>query len=242
MTLRADTVFVSVIRLDEPALSDILDEDERRRASRFVFDRDRRRFVAAHAATRVILGRYLNAAPSSLRYVVGERGKPRLVGPPVDVRFNLSHAGERALLAVALGREIGVDIEELRVVSDLMRLAESVFSPGEHARLRAAPPSDRHAVFFRLWTRKESFIKARGDGLYFPLKGFDVSDAADAPQLLLACEAEPSATQRWTIVALPCEPGYLAALTVEGRGFTVVLNDGLSARSRALPTPSSTPL
>jgi 4'-phosphopantetheinyl transferase len=225
MTLRADTVLVSVIRLDEPALPDILDEDERRRASRFVFDRDRRRFVAAHVATRAILGRYLNADPSSLRYAIGERGKPRLVEPPVDLRFNLSHAGERALLAVAVGREIGVDIEEVRVVSDLLRLAEDVFSAGEQERLRAASPAHLHDVFFRLWTRKESFIKARGEGLHFPLKGFDVSEVAEAPQLLLSCGAEPSDMDRWTIVALPCEPGYLAALTVEGRGFTVVFDD-----------------
>jgi 4'-phosphopantetheinyl transferase len=225
MTLRADTVLVSVIRLDQPALPDLLDDDERGRASRFVFERDRRRFVAAHVATRAILGRYLNADPSSLRFAIGERGKPRLVDPPADLRFNLSHAGERALLAVTLGREIGVDIEELRVVSDLLRLAEDVFSAGEQERLRAASSSHLHDVFFRLWTRKESFIKARGDGLHFPLKGFDVSEVAEAPQLLLSCEAEPSDMDRWTIVALPCEPGYLAALTVEGRGFTVVFDD-----------------
>jgi 4'-phosphopantetheinyl transferase len=241
MILRADTVLVSTIRLDEPALPDVLDEDERRRASRFMFDRDRRRFVAAHAATRAILGRYLNADPLSLRYEVGERGKPRLVDPPVDVRFNLSHAGERALLAVTVGREIGVDIEQLRVVSNLMQLARSVFSAGEQERLRAASSSELHAVFFRMWTRKESFIKARGDGLHFPLKGFDVSDVPEAPQLLLSCEAEPSDVDRWTMVALPCEPGYIAALTVEGGGFTVRCDEGFSASTRALPTPSSTP-
>ena len=225
MTLHAGTVHVSVIRLDEPVASDLLDEEERRRAGRFVFDRDRRRFVAAHAATRAILGRFLDADPASLRFAVADGGKPRLIDPPIDLRFNLSHAGERALLAVALGREVGVDIEARRVLSDPMQVANQVFTAAERAHLRALPASDFEDVFFRLWTRKESFIKARGDGMRFPLRGFEVSAAIDGPQLLLSCAAEPADLDRWTMVALPSEPDYFAALTVEGRDFVVAIDD-----------------
>jgi 4'-phosphopantetheinyl transferase len=232
MTPRAGTVFVNVIRLDQPASVDLLDDDERRRAGRFMFERDRRRFVAAHTAMRAILGRYLQMDPAALRFekcrpapggpANADGGKPRLVDPPIDLRFNLSHAGERALLAAALGREVGVDIEARRVISDPMHIATRFFSPAEQERLREASPSDVDDVFLRIWTRKESFIKARGDGLRFPLAGFEVSAADEGPQLLVSCEAEPSDLDRWTIVALPSEPGYLAALTVEGCDFAVV--------------------
>jgi 4'-phosphopantetheinyl transferase len=85
--------------------------------------------------------------------------------------------------------------------------------------------SDFEDVFFRLWTRKESFIKARGDGMQFPLRGFEVSAAIDGPQLLLSCAAEPTDMDRWTMVALPSEPDYFAALTVEGRDFSVAMDD-----------------
>lgn len=228
MTLRAGTVFVSVIRLDEPTSRDLLDDDERRRAGRFMFDKDRRRFVAAHTAMRVTLGRYLQTEPAALRFANAEGGKPRLIGAPIDLRFNLSHAGERALLAVAIGSEVGVDIEAHRVISDPLNIAKRFFSAAEQKRLREASPSDVDDVFLRIWTRKESFIKARGDGLRFPLAGFAVSTAAEGPQLLVSCDAEPSDLDRWTIVALPTEPGYCAALTVEGRDFEIVLESATS--------------
>jgi 4'-phosphopantetheinyl transferase len=224
MTLRAGTVHVSVIRLDEPATEDLLDEEERRRASRFVFDKDRRRFVAAHSATRTILGGFLNVDPASLRFAVAGRGKPRVIDPPIDLRFNLSHAGERALLAVALGREVGVDIEARRVLSNPMQVAKRVFTAAEREHLQELPASGFEDVFFRLWTRKESFIKARGDGMQFPLRGFEVSAAIEGPQLLLSCAAEPADMDRWTMVTLPSEPDYFAALTVEGRDFVVSMD------------------
>ena len=223
MTLRAGTVFVSVIHLDEPTSPDLLDDDERQRAGRFMFDKDRRRFVAAHTAMRAILGRCLQMDPAALRFANAEGGKPRLIDPPFDLRFNLSHAGERALLGVAIGREVGVDIEAHRVISDPLHIAKRFFSAAEQERLREASPTDVDEVFLRIWTRKESFIKARGDGLRFPLAGFEVSTAAEGPQLLVSCDAEPADLERWTIVALRSEPGYVAALTAEGRDFDIVL-------------------
>ena len=226
-TQHTDTVDVFLIRLDEPPAPVRLDDEEQQRAARFKFDRDRRRFIAAHAATRVVLGRALGIDPAAVTFAVGPRGKPHLIDAPVDVRFNLSHSGERALLAVALGREVGVDIEQWRILDDLFALAERVFSSAEIATLRQTPDDRRHEVFFRVWSRKESFIKARGDGVYFALAGFDVSTEADGPQLLLACSASPADMQRWTTRALPSEPGYSAALTVEGGPFEVRMTQEL---------------
>ena len=133
------TVVVTSIRLDDPPVRVVLDEEERHRAERFVFERDRRRFIAAHSAMRVILGHHLGIAPEDGPIRHGARGKPHVSDPPRDVRFNLSHSGERALLAVTLGREVGVDIEETRTMSDMVSVAERVFSPAERERLSQTP-------------------------------------------------------------------------------------------------------
>lgn len=215
------TVVVASIRLDEPPARIILDDEEQQRAQRFVFERDRRRFTAAHSAMRTTLGHYLGIAPEDVRFATAARGKPHLSNPARDIRFNLSHSGERALLAVTLGREVGVDIEQTREVSDMVSIAERVFSPSERDRLLQTPDDRQLEVFFRLWTRKESFIKALGEGMYFPLREFEVSTEADGSQLLLSCTAAPQSMDRWTTRSLPSEPGYTAAITVEGRDFTV---------------------
>jgi 4'-phosphopantetheinyl transferase len=219
--LDSRTVVITSIRLDEPPARVVLDEDERRRAERFVFERDRRRFIAAHSAMRVTLGHHLGIAPEDVRYATADRGKPHLSDPPRDVRFNLSHSGERALVAVTLGREVGVDIEQTRTMSDLFSVAERVFSSAERERLKQTSEDRQHEMFFRLWTRKESFIKALGEGMRFPLAAFDVSTEATGSQLLLSCSAAPDALQRWTTRALPSEAGYTAAITVEGGDFDV---------------------
>ena len=200
----------------------LLDTSERERAARFYFDRDRRRFIAAHASMRVVLGRCLDRPPQSLRFTAGSNNKPRLVDPPLDLHFNLSHAGERALLALTLGHEIGVDIEEERPI-EMLELARRYFAPAEADELLALPPSEQRSAFFRCWTRKESFIKALGDGLAFPLDGFEVSlTKEDVPQLLRGCHAAPHALQRWRIVALEAEPGYAAALTADAGAGRIV--------------------
>src|SRR6185436_5816324 len=112
--LLPNDVHVFLFPLDQnlPGAIELLDEAERMRAERFVFERDRRRFVTAHAWVRVVLGRCLDCRPETVRFETGPRGKPHLADTAVDLRFNLSHAGERALLAVTRGLEVGVDIEQ----------------------------------------------------------------------------------------------------------------------------------
>jgi 4'-phosphopantetheinyl transferase len=219
--LTPDDVHVVRFRLDEPCDESVLDAEERDRAARFVFDRHRRRFVAAHAWMRAVLGRCIDRPAASLRFAAGSHGKPRLVDPPADIRFNLSHAGELALLAVVLEREIGVDVEEERPIETL-QLARRFFASAEYSCLEAIPEEERDAAFFRCWTRKESFIKAVGEGLSFPLDLFEVSLAReDAPQLLRACRASGQALARWRIVSLPIDGGYAAALTAEAGDWRV---------------------
>lgn len=204
----------------DPAGLEWLDDEERSRASRFIRRSDARRFIASHAMLRFVLGRCLDVDPASLRFESGAHGKPALRHPGADIRFNLSRAGERALLAVTIGLDVGVDIERERDI-EVMELARRFFSVGEHHALSDFPVSDRLAAFYRCWTRKESFIKARGHGLSFPLDGFEVSVTHECK--LIACPAAPSELHRWTIVSLPVDRGYAGALTVEGQGWRQTL-------------------
>ncbi len=147
---------------EERSLS-LLDEDERRRAERFVRDRDRRRFVAAHAALRQILAHLTGRPPASLRIVTPANGKPQLAEVPL--RFNLSHSGDHAVLATSWNCEVGIDIEVAAPGSDLDGMADIVMSEPERAVFSTVPAQCKPAAFLRLWMRKEALLKAAGHGL-----------------------------------------------------------------------------
>lgn len=223
LALSAERVDVVDVPLDPPAddLLALLDDDERGRASRFRFAGDRARFVAAHAMTRIAIGRATGCPPDALRFTAGPFGKPRLAESAIDVRFNLSHAGDRALLALTRGREVGIDIEEHRPL-DVLDLAARFFAVDEIHALEALPASEREEAFYRCWTRKEAFIKALGLGLSLPLDCFSVSLASDEPfQALRTCHAAPALLHQWRIVALPVGSGYSAAVTAEAGAWAV---------------------
>jgi 4'-phosphopantetheinyl transferase len=224
--LRRDPGVVQVVAftLDDPVPGalEILDAEERARAARFVFDRDRARFIAAHAYLRLLLARYAGHPPAALRFTATTSGKPRLLEPPADVRFNLSHSGVRGLVALSVGIEVGVDIEAERPLA-LLDVARRFFAPGEVAALQALPAAERARAFFCGWTRKEAFIKAHGDGLGFPLDQFEVSLAPDeAGQLLRSIAADPDATAHWRVASVAAPPGYAAAVAAEGTEWHIV--------------------
>lgn len=202
-------------------LQQTLDGNERVRAERFYFRRDRNHFIVAHGLLRLILSRYLNIEPSDLRFCYSPYGKPMLA-KEFDgdrLRFNLSHSHGLALYAVTRARELGIDIERIRPDLTYEQLAERFFSPREVAALRAVPTSRRLGAFFSCWTRKEAYIKARGEGLSFPLDHFDVSLAPGEPATLLSTIGDPLETRRWSLRELDLAPGYAAALAVEGHDW-----------------------
>jgi len=221
--LRKNEIHVIDFRLDQP-LRDadvVLDEPERQRAMKLMYDSDRRRFRAAHCFMRFVLGRYLSCSPKELRFTYGTQGKPRLIETDTDLRFNLSHSGGRAILAMARGREVGVDIELHRSI-EVINLARRFFAAAEFAALLALKRSDQIAAFYRCWTRKEAFLKALGCGLASPLDAFevDLSSIGDG-QLLRSCRAWPEALVKWRIVSLSPAPGYSAALAAEAGDWRV---------------------
>ena len=223
-------VHVWKIHLKAPGLCDnrtILSTDERIRASRFRFHTDSDRFIAARSSLRTILARYLWTQPAELKFGVNPFGKPHLTGSQdkLGLRFNLSHSHDMALLAVARNRDVGVDIEFRRsdFVSD--DVARRFFSRSERNQLGAIAPEQKTEAFFNCWTRKEAYIKARGEGLSFPLDQFDVSFAPGASPALLGNRLDATEVSRWSFEALSPANGYAAAVTVEGHFSRLLLWD-----------------
>lgn len=154
-----------------------LSPDENARANRFRFVRDREHFIVAHATLRNLLGIFLAYPPAKICFSQGPRGKPSLSGDLSGnpLRFNISHSHGWALLAFAYGRELGVDIEKIEPEVVMEDIVERYFSITERNELRSLPAEIRAEAFFLWWTRKEAYMKARGNGLQFPLDSFDVS-------------------------------------------------------------------
>ena len=120
-------------------------------------------------ALRRVLSHYLDEDPARIEFRIGSHGKPALADPETDLRFNLSHSGETALIAVSRGNEVGVDIEERRDERDFLRLAELGLGASDAARVRDAPPAHRADAFYAAWVRHEAVVKCLGTGLGRPL-------------------------------------------------------------------------
>lgn len=209
--------------LDRPGretatLGEFLSADERARADRFRFDRDRRRFTVARGLLRVLIGRTLGVPAGEVAFSYGTRGKPSLRWPAGSgLEFNLSHSHGMALFATSAGRAIGIDLEYQRVEFDFRGIAGRFFTAGEFGRIQALPDdAEQRSAFFRGWARKEAFLKARGDGLWLGLDQFEVSIDPEAPARLVHTAWDPDEARRWTLHDLDAASGFAAALAVEG--------------------------
>ena len=216
-TLRAGVVYVWEGRLDVPApvtaaARATLSSGERARADRFVYDRHRRRYTVAQAHLRRVLGELTGASPGRIRFSYGKHGKPYLPGGP---SFNQSHSAERVMIGVASDGRLGIDIEQIRPVRRMLRLAEKKFARDETALLRGAPEGDRQKLFFRLWTYKEAFTKALGVGLTIPLGSFSVDPAPGAKGGLPRGADLGEDPAAWRVAGVRCAPGALAAFAVD---------------------------
>lgn len=199
-----------------------LSEAERARAARFATDALRNRWLHGHVATRRILARALGVAPSSIVYGAESAGKPFVATPAGrGLEFNFSDSGELALLAVGRHGALGVDVEVHRPLSDLEGIAERFFAPAEQTALFALRESEREAAFYRLWTRKEAYIKALGTGLGHPLSRFVMTLAADDVRLV-SVDDDAAAAKRWSVSAIDVGAGYEGAL-VAARPWTSVI-------------------
>lgn len=197
-----------------------LSQQERDRADRFLRPADRARYTASHAALRLILARAVGLDPREIAFTVGAAGKPELDGPARGLRtFNLSHSGACALIGLAHGAAIGVDVEAIRPLPDALRIARSHFSRDETEALAASPREAVEAAFFGLWTRKEAVVKALGAGLFLPLDRFSVTVPPTVPRVLRI--DDPGG---WTLADIEAGPGIAAALAVRSLDATVTVH------------------
>jgi 4'-phosphopantetheinyl transferase len=182
-------------------LSALLCDAEQRRAARFRFDRDRRRYVVARARLRELLAERLGVPPESIELVHGREGKPALAErfAKSGWRFNVSHCGDLAVYAFSRAGEVGVDVEALHAIAEADAIAGRFFAPAERRALRSLEKEERNTGFLRLWTRKEALAKGLGAGLAVPPEALDAS-------------APPHG---WSIESFSPQPGFIGALAVQ---------------------------
>jgi 4'-phosphopantetheinyl transferase len=225
-------VWTASLKTATGAVSDLCRElapDERVRADRFGTPELRRRFIVARVLLRRLLAAYASVDASALDIGHGAHGKPDLAGAS-GLCFNVSHAADAVIYAVAWGREVGIDIEATARDVDIAGVARQAFSSHECDALNALAPDARRAAFFRLWTRKEAYVKARGQGLSYPTRSFSVSHRAD-DDALIGDERDEEAPHRWRVIGLDAPAGFAAALGAAGRAWSVLRCDS----ARLLP-------
>jgi len=191
----------------------VLDSAERERVGRFVFDKDRRRYAAGRERMRRILGKYQGRRPQHIEFTYGEFGKPAIEG----LNFNMSHTEDEAILCVTQDHvPVGVDIEAIRPIE--MNVAKAHFAPIEFAELNALSEVDQCDAFYKIWTRKEAYLKAWGTGLSTDLNSFCVTIGADDPRLL---ECESGEVEKWSILNVEVPDGLAGALAIRAPGDVV---------------------
>ena len=210
------------------SLLQLLNQEEQERAARFKFPAPRNQFVISRALLRQVLGRYLRIEAREVQFHSSTNGKPELATPSgvhVDLRFNLSHTAGAAVIAITRQRQLGIDVERIRMDTNALELAARFFSRPEVEWLRLQPASEQIPAFFTCWTGKEAYIKAHGEGLSMPLSSFGVlpADATDDPNLQLKVYENPEEARRWFIRQLELGTGLRAALAVEGESCPVRL-------------------
>ncbi|MCR8944447.1 4'-phosphopantetheinyl transferase superfamily protein [Streptomyces sp. OUCMDZ-4982] len=213
-----DVVEVRRFRLDLPSpevesLAGLLDVRERARLETLRSADHRRRFTVAHARARQVLGERLGLPTVRVRFRFGPHGKPGLDGDAETrrLRFSLTHSGELAVVALSLGREVGVDVERLDPSRDPVRFAARWFPPDESAWVAGVAAPDRLRGCLRLWTRKEACVKATGgrlvQGLALPVGTAPHPRTVDGP---------PGFPGPWTVMDLPAGPAHVGAVALEG--------------------------
>lgn len=195
--------------------ADVLSSYERERASRFVFDRDRDRFMARRVVLRSLLAERMHCAPADITIEAGPNGKPELrcTGND-DIQFNCSHSSGLALFALAHRTRIGVDMERVRPVSHLAEIGRHHFTRREWSVIDAAR-SQRPALFFAAWTLKEAYLKATGEGLSRAPETIELEFGPDGTPRLGAVDGECGLSAQWWSRVLSPAAGFVGAVVVE---------------------------
>ncbi len=214
-------VQVFAVALDLPVprvdkLTEILSAAELERARRFHFERDRRRYVVCRGTLRQILAAYQGLSARAVQFKYGPNGKPALANGRME--FNVSHSDELALIAVGTKAALGIDVERVRPLRDAGDLVSRFFSPAENKAFQRLNPGLQPEAFFNLWTRKEAWLKATGEGIAHRLSQVEVSFLPGDPAKLLKVPADLGNDKGWVLLALAPAVGYAGALAVGDGG------------------------
>ena len=206
--------------IDVASLDDlrILDAGELERTARFVKAEHGRRYATAQALLRRLLSAYTSRSITDIAYRRGPNGKPYLLDS--DLEFNITHSGDLLLAAVTRGREVGIDIEHVRPERPVMSLAKRYYTPAELQWLGTLPKDEQAIGFFRLWTLKESFLKARGTGLPGGLNTFEYAVSDDHPRLVWT-DPPHGKPEDWSSWEMRAHEEYAAAMVVAGSIDTI---------------------
>ncbi len=221
LTLFKDEIHIWRAELDYPSellqqFEQILSPDELARAKRYRRECDRIHFTAARGILRIILSRYLEQNPEKIQFSYTQRGKPFLesANSSPNLQFNVSHSHGKALYAIALDRQVGIDLEYIRPI-EVQELAKRFFSPKEYEILSVLPPQKQPLGFFQLWTCKEAYLKATGEGL----AGLQQAEIAIELSELLQITVASQLISGWSLQPLDLGSDYAAAVAVEGEAY-----------------------
>ncbi len=189
-----------------------LSSEEITRSIKFKFEKDRTLNIMARSSLRILSSLYLGITANAIEFKYGQYGKPDY-DFPTELKFNVSHSGKFVVLAFVKDSEIGIDVEKVKTDFDVLNLADKFFSTTEIKMLHNVQQDDVYNSFYRCWTRKESFIKAKGNGLSFPLASFTVS-LNDKEATLLQTDWNPSEKQEWNLFSFKPASGYVGALSI----------------------------
>jgi 4'-phosphopantetheinyl transferase len=184
-------------------------------------------FLATRALVRTALSSYVDVEPQAWRFAEGTHGKPYVTEPlgPQRLHFNLTNTPGLVVCAVSRAfDQVGVDAEWLGRATEPMGLADSHFSPIEVQALRAVPPGLRRGVFFRYWTLKESYIKARGLGLALPLDQFSFLLHKGAPIRIAFASTLHDDPDHWRFALFSASSSHLVAVGVDTAGAALELS------------------
>ncbi len=236
-----DTVRVYHFPLDAPAPTvsrfwATLSETERERAGRFLQVEHRRRFAVAHGMLRRVLALETDAAPGDIELAAADGGKPFVTAPEAAPAFSLSHTGGHGAVAICRAAPIGVDIEAERAVHP--GLARRYFAPDEADWLEGLPEAARESAFFRIWTLKEAFVKATGEGIRRGLETFSVRVEGEVARLIMLDDS-PALASRWRVFSFEITSGLWGAVALDRVQFR--LNHDLASFAHGPHRPPAGP-
>ena len=197
----------------------VLSLDEKARAERFYFEKDRDHFIVARGLLRTLISHYLKIEPAQIEFIYEDYGKPVLKSELQEktFEFNLSHSKGVALYIFSWNRKVGIDVEHIHSMPDMDDFAERFFSPRESVFINSLSGQQKEIAFFKLWTCKEAFLKANGNGLTVPINEVEISLEPEGSATLAAIGEEKEQTSHWQLEIFNPVQGFQAALAVEGK-------------------------